>query len=59
MFQNGRIYDESLKKAERMLNEAGNLYRLRMAVIVWKQDRTGYKKIYGETRFNNDVEFLL
>ena len=29
-----------------------------MVVIVWKQDITGYNKIYGETRFNNDVMFL-
>ena len=29
-----------------------------MAVIVRKQDRTGNNKIYGETRFKNDVMFL-
>ena len=58
ILKNSRRFWKILKKTERMLNEARNLYRFRMAVIVWKQDRTGYNKIYGETRFNNDVMFL-
>ena len=52
------MYHQKSIVTERMLNEAQNLYRFRMTVIVWKQDRTGYNKIYGETRFNNDVMFL-
>ena len=58
ILKNSRRFWNILEKTERMLNEARNLYRFRMAVIVWKQDRTGYNKIYGETRFNNDVMFL-